>query len=403
MSDIKTHKGHPVDVHFENNSLEQVNRYTEQLNAIRQRCPVAWSDGHWSPKDTGFWLVTSYKRVREAAMNWQLFTTEQGANPVQQDLEVFRMIPLETDPPLHTNVRSRLAHFFSASSLNQYDEEIRKIINEVLDECVVASPADFARKFSYVVPSRVFFEIFLRKGRKDSSWILELVQNMIAHPEMALEVAPKLLHWCEEVLEEHRKRGITDDIIGVVAHMGNEPDFKLDEKQRVEILNLLLLGGFETTGNGISAMVHTMATNPVIRAKLAGADANTVKRAVDEFLRHSSPVTAAGRTLTADTDAFGCPMRKGERVTLSWTAANHDPEAYPNPDVLDLERNASQHVAFGHAHHKCIGMHLANREMRLVIEEICKLRTFELVPGTEVTYRTGVQRGIVSLPVVCAR
>lgn len=403
MSDSKMHKGHPVDVHFENNSPEHVNRYTEQLNEIRERCPVAWSDGHWSPKDTGFWLMTSYKGVRDAALDWKVFSAEQGANPIQQDLDVYRMIPLETDPPLHTDVRTRLAHFFSAASLNQYDEEIRKIINEVLDECIAESPADFARKFSYIVPSRVFFEIFLGKDKKDSGWILELVQNMIARPETAAVAAPKLLEWCANVLEEHRKRGKTDDIIGVVAHMGNEPDFKLNEKQRIEILNLLILGGFETTGNGISAMVHTVATNPAIRSRLAGADANTIKKAVDEFLRYSSPVTAAGRTLAADTEAFGCPMRKGERVTLSWTAANHDPEAYPNPEVLDLERNASQHLAFGHAHHKCIGMHLANREMRLVIEEICKLKTFALVPGTEVVYRTGVQRGIVALPILCAR
>lgn len=403
MSDTKMHKGHAVDVHFENNSQENVNRYTEQMNEIRQRCPVAWSDGYWSEKDSGFWLLTSYKDVREAALNWQLFTTEQGANPVQQDLDVFRMVPLETDPPLHTNIRSKLAHFFSAAALNQYDDKIRKIINETLDDCIAQSPVDFARKFSLAIPSRVFFELFLGEDEKDIGWIIDLSQNMIAKPETAAEGAPKLLQWCAEVLKERRRQGRTEDIIGVVAHMGNEPDFTMNEKERVETFNLLIMAGMETTANGISAMVHTMATNPAIRAKLAGADANTIKKAVDEFLRYSSPVTAAGRTLTGETESLGCPMHKGERVTLSWTAANRDPEVFQNPDVLDLDRNASQHLAFGHAHHKCLGMHLANREMRLVIEEVCKLKTFELVPGTEIKYRTGVQRGIVSLPIICAR
>jgi cytochrome P450 len=129
-------------------------------------------------------------------------------------------------------------------------------------------------------------------------------------------------------------------------------------------------------------------------------DALQIDRAVDELLRYDSPVPAAGRTLTEDTEIGGCPMHKGDRVFLSWLAANRDPSAFPNPDQLDFTRDAGRHVAFGAGQHRCLGSHLAKRELRYAIEGICQLATFDLVPGTEVTYRAGPARGPATLPVV---
>ena len=133
VSQDPMHKGHPVDVTFENYSAEHVNRYTAHMNAIREQCPVAWSDGHWSPKDTGFWLLTSYAKVREAGLNYRLFTTEQGANPMQQDLDVYRMVPLENDPPLHTRIRAVLTPFFVPAALDALDDQIRAIVVELIE------------------------------------------------------------------------------------------------------------------------------------------------------------------------------------------------------------------------------------------------------------------------------
>jgi cytochrome P450 len=403
MSDRTTQGARPVDVHFEPFNPEQVDRYPEQIKEIRERCPVAWSDGHWSEKDTGFWLLTRNKDVREAAMNWQLFSNDQGGGPIQWDLNLFRLLPLESDPPLHTSIRGTVSNFFSNKTLSAHEDKIRKIVKELLDECIQHSPVDFARKYSISLPSRVLFEIIFGEDPKEIGWIYATVETMFADISTAAEQFPKLIGWCASVLEGRRQSGSKEDILGVIAHAGNEPDFKLEETQRIYMLLMLILAGMDTTAGGISAILLTMATEPEIRKRMATADAGQVNKAVDEFLRYSSPVPAAGRTLTADTEVGGCPMRKGERVTLNWTGANHDPEVYPNPDVLDLERNASQHVAFGVGHHKCLGMHLAKLELRLTIEELSKLSVFELVPGTKITYQTGPARGVVSLPILCAR
>jgi cytochrome P450 len=89
---------------------------------------------------------------------------------------------------------------------------------------------------------------------------------------------------------------------------------------------------------------------------------------------------------------------------LNWLAANRDPAAFTDPDELDVTRdNAGKHLAFGAGLHRCLGSHLARREIRITIEELCRLTTFELPPGTEVQYRSGFTRGPLAVPVRCAR
>ncbi len=389
--------------HFEPFDPELANAYAERVSAIRERCPVAWSDAAWSEKGSGFWLLTAFDDVSAAGQDWQHFSSAQGAAPVQFDLDVFRMVPLETDPPIHRDIRRVLSPFFAPEVLKGAEDVIRGLVRELLDTCVAESPCDFTEQFTVGVPSRVFFEIFLGEDPKEIAWMIETIKVLFAHPESALEKAPDLLGWCATVLEGRRAAGRTDDVLGAIAHAGNEPDFELDEMQRIQTVFLLILAGMETTASGLGHILYRLAIDPELRLSLRDLDANQLNHAVDEFLRFDSPVPASGRTLTEDTEVGGCPMKVGERVLLNWAAANRDPAIFTNPDQLELTRSESvKHVAFGAGPHRCLGSHLARREIRVVLEEVAKLERFELVPGTEVTYRAGPARGPASLPIICA-
>jgi cytochrome P450 len=108
--------------------------------------------------------------------------------------------------------------------------------------------------------------------------------------------------------------------------------------------------------------------------------------------------------LTDDVEMSGCPMKGGDRVLLNWAAANRDPGQFPNPDTLDFDRdNTSSHVAFGAGIHRCLGNHLARREIKASIRAICALTTFEAEPGFTPSYRPAFARGPISLPVRLAR
>ena len=171
---------------------------------------------------------------------------------------------------------------------------------------------------------------------------------------------------------------------------GPDDELTLSEKQRIEITYLMVVPGIDTTASALGNIGYHLATDPELRARLREAAA--------------AQLDLAGRTLTEGVEMGGCPMAAGERVMLNWLAANRDPAAFTDPDELDVTRdNAGKHLAFGAGLHRCLGSHLARREIRITIEELCRLTTFELPPGTEVQYRSGFTRGPLAVPVRCAR
>jgi cytochrome P450 len=377
------------------------NAIWERITDLRVHCPVGWSDQHG-----GFWLLNRHDEVWTAAQNWRRFSSADGAAPVQFDLEVFRMIPLETDPPFHREVRKVLNPLFTPEALKRSEPLIEGIIRELLDRCIELSPCDFVRHFTMALPSQVFFRTFLYGERpEDVDWVIGIIDELFFRPESAAENIPELGAWCSEMMESRRREGRRDDLVGTIAHAGLEGEVTLDDRQRLETMLLVVIAGMETTASALGNVTRQLAMDSSLRLQLRGQPPTQIDRAVDEFLRFEAPVPAAARTLTDDTELRGCPMGKGERVILNWAAANRDPVTFPDPDVLDFDRdNLSKQVAFGAGIHHCLGAHLARRELRLAIGAMCDLSTFELlIPGEDVQYRPGPARGPVELPVRCER
>lgn len=394
--------------HFEPLDPGLADVYWDRVDRLRAEHPVAWSDGHWSEHDTGFWLLSRYDDVFAAAADWEHYSSADGACPVQFDVDVLRMIPLETDPPTHRNIRRLLNPFFTVEALKETESDVGRIVAELLDDCVAQGEVDFVEAFCSPLPSQVFFGLFFREAKEDRekiAWVVDILLQLFSHPERAMELAPHLFIWCAELLESRAAEGIRDDLVGVIAHAGIEGDtFELSDKERIETLNMVIMAGMETTASAMGNVAYHLATDQDLRSSLKDAPAAEVDRAVDEFLRHDPPVPLAGRTLTVDTELRGCPMRKGDRIMLNWAGASRDPEVFENADVLDITRtNAGKHQSFGAGVHRCLGNHLARRELACAVREIAALTTFELAPGAEVNWRPAFARGPVSLPVRVGR
>jgi len=379
---------------------ELANHLWERIAELREHCPVGWSDQHG-----GFWLVNRHEDVWAAANNWPLFSSADGAAPVQFDLDVFRMVPLETDPPLHRGIRRILNPFFTPEALKRTEPIISDIVRELLDECVQASPCDFVHHFTSALPARVFFGTFLGGERvEDTEWVLDIINSLFVDPDSAFEKIPELGAWCWDIMESRLAAGQRDDLIGAIAHAGQDAEVALDDRARLECMLLTILAGMETTASALGNIARMLATVPGLRARFKGAPMADIDHAVDELLRLEAPVPTAARTLTDDVEIAGCPMHKGDRVLISWAAANRDGSFFPDPDVLDFDRpNLAKQLSFGAGVHHCLGTHLARRELRLAIAGISELATFELQPGAEVIYRPGPARGPMALPVICGR
>ena len=122
--------------------------------------------------------------------------------------------------------------------------------------------------------------------------------------------------------------------------------------------------------------------------------------AVEELLRAYAPVTMA-REVTEDIEYEGCPMKAGDKVLMNFPAANRDPEAFEQPDVVQLDRAHNRHVAFGSGIHRCAGSNLARMELQVALEEwMARIPEFSLAEGQEITWAGGQVRGPRILPVV---
>jgi cytochrome P450 len=171
----------------------------------------------------------------------------------------------------------------------------------------------------------------------------------------------------------------------------------LDEAEIVANCWLLILGGQETTRNATSGAMLALLHNPRERVRFMAAPA--APKAIEEFLRWTSPVTHIMRTATRAVEIHGQRIRTGERVVLWNASANRDADQFDHPGRFDVSRTPNEHVAFGYGEHFCIGAHLARLQMRVMFEELLgRIPELELA-GTPQRLRSNFVAGIKHMPV----
>jgi len=177
--------------------------------------------------------------------------------------------------------------------------------------------------------------------------------------EAAMQAQQELNAYFQRMIEL-RRAAPRADLISDMVHAEEAGDHMTDE-EIVTQCNLLLIAGNVTTtdliGNGVKALLD----HPQELAKLR-ARPELINNAIEEILRYDSPVTNSGRNVQRELSMRGCPMQLGDSITVSLAAANHDPEANPDPQRFDIERTNIQHQSFGGGKHTCLGAPLARVE-----------------------------------------
>ena len=373
-------------------------RFWSVMRTIQQACPVAHSDRHG-----GLWLLTRHEDVVQAGQDWETYSSEGGAGPIPFDDGGlgFKLVPLETDPPLHRGIRRLLNPYFLPGVVNALEGETRAIANELIDTFAAGGACEFMSQYAVALPAHVLFRTILGLGVDSLGQALEWVDRLVMEPDAAMEVFLELMPWCYQTLEARQAvRG--DGVMDAIVHGLVEGERPLDEFERVEVLVLLIIGGLETTANALGNIGLHIATEPDVRDRLARMTGDELNRACDEFLRFEAPAPGMGRTVRHEVEVGGCRLSPGERVVLYYGAANRDPEVWKDPDRLVLDReDANRHLSFGTGPHHCLGSHLARLELRVGVEELLKrLPDLRVDPAHELVWRTAFSRGPAKLPLV---
>ena len=321
---------------------------------LRARDPVHWSKLAMS------WIITRYDDVDTVLRNPRIFSNERNSYDTPRSL-------LTLDPPDHTRLRSLVSQAFTPASVQSLSERMDDIVSEILAELDFTRPFDVIESIAYPLPIIVISELLgvrpddRQRFARWSADIARSIEPTISRNEAnSVEQSRDALNQYFSNVIEERRRQPEEDLISrlVQAEEGGE---KLSNEEMLSLLRLLLIAGNETTknliGNGLLALLH----NPGELERLR-SDPSLMESAVEEMLRFDSPVQVDLRTAVENTLVGGTEMSCGQRVLAVIGAANRDPEAFSDPNTLDLSRNDKPNMSFGRGIHHCLGAPLARLE-----------------------------------------
>jgi cytochrome P450 len=356
-----------------------------------------------SEKYGGFYVLTKYGDVAAAARNTKDFSSSNGIAIPDLHAES-RLIPLETDPPQHSEYRAVLLRFVSSETMRKHEALLRSIVRDLLSKCDELGRFDFVKKIARPYPAVAILTI-LGIPDGDIDRLAYLVDTSIdgaegegrGGPQM-VAAGQELSRYLNAILQARREAPYDpDNIISSLVH-ASLPTAPLGPTEQCSFLKLLIFGGFTTTTFALTSAVRWLIEHPSDLERLL-ARSELMKTAVDEFIRFASPGTYLGRTVKSDTNVGNTLLRAGERVILSYGAANRDPDVFPSPDIVVLDRVRNPHLGFGHGPHACMGLHLARLELRVALEEtLNRIGNYSLNPHEDILWASGETQGMMTLP-----
>ena len=323
------------------------------MTTIREsECPVAHSD-RWG----GSWMPTRYDDVVAAAQEYDIFTSRNiiVVPPPTGQLEGpyagVAAPPITSDPPEHHWHRRTILPTFAPQAVAKYENGTRDLCNRLIDGFIDAGEADAAADYAQQIPVRVIAAMLgvpLEMADEFTSWVRGVLEIGLTDPKVRLESRMKILGFFRAQLDDRKAHPRQDDLITEL--LNTEVDGRpVSEEYVMGVCNLMLVAGIDTTWSAIGSSLWHLAQHPEHRQQLR-EQPEIWPTAIEELLRAYSPVTMA-RIVDRDTEFQGCPMHAGDRVLMSFPAANRDPRQFENPDEVILEPRAqpSRRVRLRHS------------------------------------------------------
>jgi len=368
---------------------------------LRGTCPVAHTDRYG-----GAWLPVTHADVSAVARDTDHFSSEGAVlanRPPREEWVSLAPIgaapPITSDPPFHADARRLLLPAFSPQVVAEWEPEIRRLCNELIDNMGDIATVDAAVQYAQNIPVYVIARM-LGLPLEDSDYFRETVHMVLE--EIGAEFGERMgaFEKLDAYLTMHVQDHIDnpkDDLIGFLlnAKIYDQP---LSPQHVVGTIILLMVAGIDTTWSSIGSSIWHLAQHPSDLQRMVN-EPELLPTAIEELLRMYAPVTMA-RIVSQDTEIGGCPVKRGESVLLPFPAANRDPEVFPDADKVIIDREENRHVAFGLGIHRCLGSNLARLELRVAVEVfIQRFPKFELADPSLVTWSLGQVRGPRKLPV----
>ncbi len=356
------------------------------------------------------WVVTRYADARAALADPRLARDMSrwpgGARSRPSEARSVATHMLHADPPDHTRLRRPVQKAFTPRRVAQLRPRTTQIAAGLADELAAAADGvtDLLAAYARPLPVTVLCEL-LGVPEADRARVAATVLRYDVAGEMP-RVEDDLSAYFTGLIAARRADEPGDDLLSALITASDQADETADQLTVTELVStafLLVMAGFDTTVNLIASGTLALLTHPEEMARLR-ADRSLLPAAVEELLRFTSPVNHANdRFTTEEVSIGGVAVPAGEWVIIALPSANRDPGRFPASERLDLDRDTSGHIAFGHGIHYCLGAPLARMEAEVALGTL--LDRFPEVslaaPPEELRWRSvSLINGLESLPVL---
>jgi cytochrome P450 len=380
-------------LNFDYTASKPEGTWLKTYDDLRARFP--WFRNEFGP---GFWTVVNYEGILQIMQSPEIFSNSVVV--AHEPNPPYKWIPEMLDGDEHKQWRRQLGPLFAPGAVERLDATVRQRAIELIDALVDRGSADFMAEFAQRFPTTIFLELMglpvdeldqflawehdiLHAGGSDEDRLQKQIAAMMA-----------VMGRFSTVIAERREQP-RDDIVSKALEY--EIDGKpVTDEDLLSFCLLMFMAGLDTVSVTLGWTFLHLARNDDDRQRIVD-DPDLIPSAVEEFLRAFAIVVPA-RKVMKDVEVQGCPMKAGDMVSIPLNAATRDDAAFPNAATVDITRKPNNHIAFGAGPHRCLGSHLARRELKIALEEWHKRIPHYRVAENADLVETGGQLGLEALP-----
>lgn len=332
-------------------------------------------------------MLLRHGDVRVAAKDWQTFSSDAPFRvpiPSEEEVRSIRQLPIETDPPEHTEWRNIVDPFFQKAKQPEYIARVEALIDELLAQALTKDQLEVVGEFALPYQSRALTYLLKVPEEEAEIWVgwgVHVFRGEGGEFKKGIVL--------EDYLNAQLDRAVKDpgdDFFSALV----QARFRERPLTRDEMLgfgNLTFAGGRDTIIHNVSSIIAYFSEHPA-QLDFLSENPKRIVHATEEFLRVFMPLTQIGRVCPVDTDVHGTQVKAGERIGLGWAPANFDEEVFEEPGSIDLSRKPNPHLSFGFGKHLCLGAPHA----RLLIRSLLKALSEKVQQVEVLTAKRNVER-----------
>ena len=373
----------------------------DPFKEARARCPVMVGDFQNGEKIP---MLLKLNDVRRAAKDWETFSSDAPRRvpiPSEEALRDIAQLPIETNPPAHGKYRKIVEPFFLRPKLPEVNAKIEGLIGCMLRRAVARGTFEAVHDIAIPIQSYAHTYLLNVPESEAEKWIPWGIHVTRAGDGKA---KGSQMEDYNRMMFAKAMEAPGEDFYSALNRA--EIDGRaLTQEEKEGFAYLAFAGGRDTIIHTITGIIAYFAKNPEDMDYLR-EHPEAVNTAAEEFFRLAIPLTHIGRVCPAKTEVQGFTVAAGGRISLTWAAANRDPEAFENPNEVNLERKPNPHVAFGFGPHNCLGAHHARAITRSFLVQfprmVSKVEVIAQEPCMEVEKDYTRQIGFNRLVVTCS-